>query len=172
MLGGGVGRLQGLHGLTSDNVRKVRLALWNGTIIDASDKVNSDLFWGVRGAGQNFGVVIETTYETYPASNGGQHYEANLAFSVDKVGSVIDAMNALVPLPAPLSLILVGTVDPATLEVSLMLRFAEDVSNCSPHVDPRGSQPRLRRDHGGGTQVHAQVSVLQPIPEREHVLVG
>lgn len=121
MLGGGVGRLQGLHGLTSDNVRKVRLALWNGTVIEASEKVNKDLFWAVRGAGQNFGVVIETTFQTYPAVNGGMHYEANLAFSVDKVKKIIDDMNALVPLPAPLSLILVGSVDPSTLEVSTHL---------------------------------------------------
>ncbi|KAK0665929.1 hypothetical protein QBC41DRAFT_349178 [Cercophora samala] len=125
-LGGGVGRLQGLHGLAMDNVRKVRLALWNGTIIEASDKVNKDLFWALRGAGQNFGVVIETTYQTYPAVNGGKHYEANLAFGVDKVKAVIDTMNSLVPLPAPLSLILVGSVNPVTLEpiVALNLVYA------------------------------------------------
>ncbi|CAP65902.1 uncharacterized protein PODANS_5_11050 [Podospora anserina S mat+] len=123
MLGGGVGRLQGLHGLTSDNVRKVRMALWNGTVIEASEKVNKDLFWAVRGAGQNFGVVIETTFQTYPAVNGGMHYEANLAFSVDKVKKIIDDMNALVPLPAPLSLILVGSVDPSTLETIVALNL-------------------------------------------------
>ena len=117
MLGGGVGRLQGLHGLTSDAVRKVRMALWNGTIIEASDNVNSDLFWGVRGAGQNFGIVIETTYETWPATNGGMHYESNLLFSLDSVGRVIDTMDSLVPLPAPLALILVASTDATTMEV-------------------------------------------------------
>lgn len=118
MLGGGVGRLQGLYGLTSDAVRKLRIALWNGTIIEASEDVNSDLYWGMRGAGQNFGIVIETTYETYPQINDGLNYQADLTFSVDSVGDLIDTVNSMLPLDPALSLIVIGSVDPTTLEVS------------------------------------------------------
>lgn len=70
MLGGGLGRLEGLHGLTSDALRSAHVVLWNGTIIQVSDKMNSDLFWGLRGAGQNFGFVTQAILETYPATNG------------------------------------------------------------------------------------------------------
>ena len=66
MLGGGLSRLQGLHGLTSDAVRSARVALWNGTIVNASADINEHLFWGLRGAGQNFDIVIEATFNTYP----------------------------------------------------------------------------------------------------------
>ena len=95
MLGGGLGRFQGLHGLTSDAVRKVRVALWNGTIIEASDQVNQDLFWGIRGSGQNYGVVIETTFETWPATNGGRYYNADMIFTKDSVERIMKIFDNL-----------------------------------------------------------------------------
>ncbi|KAL9095872.1 MAG: hypothetical protein Q9165_001869 [Trypethelium subeluteriae] len=95
MLGGGLGRLQGKHGLTSDAVLKARLALWNGTIVEASEDVNSDLFWAVRGSGQNYGVVIEATYQTWPASNNGFHYSADMKFSKDSVERIMETINNL-----------------------------------------------------------------------------
>ncbi|KAI5866018.1 hypothetical protein GGS23DRAFT_364536 [Durotheca rogersii] len=122
-LGGGVGRLQGLHGLASDAVRKVRLALWNGTIIEASDNVNADLFWGIRGAGQNFGVVIETTFETFPATNGGLHYEAQMTFNISSLGDVIDTLNSLLPLDPGLAIVTIVAADPATLEPALLVNL-------------------------------------------------
>ena len=93
MLGGGLGRLQGLHGLTSDAVRKVRLALWNGDIVEASNTVNPDLFYGVRGSGQNYGIIIETTYETYPATNGGKFYNADMVFNKSAVKGIMNVIN-------------------------------------------------------------------------------
>lgn len=120
-LGGGIGRLQGLHGLTSDNVKNIRMALWNGTIIDVNETSNTDLFWGMRGAGQNFGFVIETTFETYAATNGGNNYEAQLAFNIDSLGDVVDAVNSLIPLDPNLALVtIVGTnvTEDNSLEVS------------------------------------------------------
>ncbi|KAI1367011.1 hypothetical protein F5Y08DRAFT_350336 [Xylaria arbuscula] len=104
-LGGGVGRLQGMHGLASDGVRKIRMALWNGTIIETSDSVNSDLFWGMRGAGQNFGFVIETTFETYPQTNNGNNYESQLVFNISQLGTVVDTVNSLLPLDPKLALV-------------------------------------------------------------------
>ncbi|RYP12518.1 hypothetical protein DL765_007280 [Monosporascus sp. GIB2] len=122
-LGGGVGRLQGLHGLASDAVRKVRLALWNGTIVEACDDVNPDLFWGLRGAGQNFGVVIETTFETYPATNDGFSYEAQMTFNASSLGSVVDAVNSLLPLDPALALVTIVAADPETLETVVLVNL-------------------------------------------------
>ncbi|KAI1103735.1 FAD binding domain-containing protein [Jackrogersella minutella] len=97
MLGGGHGRLQGKHGLGSDALRSVRMVLWNGTMIEASKNVNSDLFWGMRGAGHNFGVVIESTYETFPQENDGMHYTADMVFTDDSLESVVGVINSLMP---------------------------------------------------------------------------
>ncbi|KAL9079845.1 MAG: hypothetical protein Q9157_001301 [Trypethelium eluteriae] len=95
MLGGGLGRLQGKHGLTSDALLKVRMALYNGTIVEASEDVNPDLFWAVRGSGQNYGVVIETTYQTWPASNNGMHYNADMTFAKSDVDRIMEVTNNL-----------------------------------------------------------------------------
>ena len=132
MLGGGLGRLQGLHGLTSDAVRKVRMALWNGTIIEASDQVNQDLFWGVRGSGQNYGIVIETTYETWPATNGGMVYNADMVFTKDKVEQIMEITNKLTTprLDSKLAILIFFASDAATSNVSeVPLAWSHSISN-------------------------------------------
>ncbi|RYO96289.1 hypothetical protein DL764_007496 [Monosporascus ibericus] len=56
-------------------------ALWSSTIIEASDEVNQDLFWGIRGSGQNYGIVMESTFETWPPTIRGMHYNADMIFA-------------------------------------------------------------------------------------------
>lgn len=61
-LGGGIGRYAGLHGLALDALQSVRLVTATGDLITVSRSSNADLFWGLRGAGFNFGVVVEAVY--------------------------------------------------------------------------------------------------------------
>ncbi|MFB9384005.1 LLM class flavin-dependent oxidoreductase [Pseudonocardia petroleophila] len=74
---GGIGYLAREHGLTIDHLRAVDMVLADGRIVRASDTENPDLFWAVRGAGANFGIV--TSFE----------------FEVDEVGDVGFAQLAL-----------------------------------------------------------------------------
>ena len=60
-LSGGIGWLRGRHGLCIDNIKSVEMVIANGSIVNASDDENEDLFWAIRGGGGNFGVV--TTFE-------------------------------------------------------------------------------------------------------------
>ena len=54
-LGGGYGWLSGQHGLTIDVITEVEIVLADGRIMRCNEKEEPDLFWAVRGAGQNFG---------------------------------------------------------------------------------------------------------------------
>ncbi|KAH7126673.1 hypothetical protein B0J11DRAFT_549564 [Dendryphion nanum] len=64
-LGGGYGYLSGSYGLTIDNLLSVEIVLASGKLVTASATENPDLFWAVRGAGQNFGVVVAFTFRGY-----------------------------------------------------------------------------------------------------------
>ncbi|HXV47293.1 MAG TPA: FAD-dependent oxidoreductase, partial [Candidatus Binatia bacterium] len=56
-LGGGFGYLTRRFGWSSDNVLSMDVVTAEGQVVRASEKHNSDLFWGLRGGSGNFGVV-------------------------------------------------------------------------------------------------------------------
>ena len=64
-LGGGLGWLMGKHGLTVDNVLSVDLVTADCTYLTASAEQHSDLFWGLRGAGSNFGIATGFRYRLH-----------------------------------------------------------------------------------------------------------
>ena len=55
----GLGRLARKHGYTIDNIRGVKVMTPDGRILRADATENSDLHWGLRGGGSNFGIVTE-----------------------------------------------------------------------------------------------------------------
>ncbi|KAI9374704.1 hypothetical protein BJX61DRAFT_264134 [Aspergillus egyptiacus] len=68
-LGAGIGRLTGTHGLMIDALLSARVVTASGDILEASSTANPDLFWALRGAGQNFGIVTSATYALTPITH-------------------------------------------------------------------------------------------------------
>jgi FAD/FMN-containing dehydrogenase/alkanesulfonate monooxygenase SsuD/methylene tetrahydromethanopterin reductase-like flavin-dependent oxidoreductase (luciferase family) len=60
---GGIGFLVREHGLTLDHLRAAEVVLADGSVVRASEDENPDLFWGVRGAGANLGIVTSFEFE-------------------------------------------------------------------------------------------------------------
>ena len=65
-LGGGIGWIMRKHGLSVDQLNSVDLITADGEFVKASADENADLFWGVRGAGANFGIVTEFEFNCVP----------------------------------------------------------------------------------------------------------
>jgi alkanesulfonate monooxygenase SsuD/methylene tetrahydromethanopterin reductase-like flavin-dependent oxidoreductase (luciferase family)/FAD/FMN-containing dehydrogenase len=62
----GVGLLVRKHGLTIDHVLAAEVILADGTFVRADNEHHPDLFWALRGAGGNFGIVTAFELGAYP----------------------------------------------------------------------------------------------------------
>jgi hypothetical protein len=88
MLGGGHGFIQGYHGLVADNLLQARVVLANGSVVIASDQSNCELFWALRGAGHNFGIVTEVTVKIYDVPDDDIWYYENFLYSGNSLEQV------------------------------------------------------------------------------------
>lgn len=67
VLCGGYGYLGRNLGLTSDQVMEMEIMLSNGTVVSASNEMNRDLFWALRGGcSSSFGIVTSIAFRLYP----------------------------------------------------------------------------------------------------------
>lgn len=117
MLGGGHGWLQGRYGLMTDNLVSARVVLADGTAITVDKTQHSDLFWGLRGAGHNFGVVTSVYYEAYDSTPDNDGFAtATFTFTQDKLEAVFTIANQWLAAPnRPVELTQYGiiAIDPA-----------------------------------------------------------
>lgn len=65
-LGGGMGRLERKYGYTIDNLISVELVTADGVVRRVSDQDDPELFWGLRGAGANFGIATAFEFRLHP----------------------------------------------------------------------------------------------------------
>jgi FAD/FMN-containing dehydrogenase len=85
-LGGGLGWLLGKHGIAADNLISAEIVTASGEVVTASEEENSDLFWGLRGGGGNFGVVTWFEYRLHPV---GTVTSGIVVHPIERAGDVL-----------------------------------------------------------------------------------
>lgn len=85
-LGGGLGWLARRFGLSADKVRAIDVVTADGVLRRTNATENSDLFWGLRGGGGNFGVVTSMEIELVPVA---AVYGGSLTYPVDMAGPAL-----------------------------------------------------------------------------------
>lgn len=121
-LGGGIGPYQGVHGLLLDGLESVTVVTGSGEIVTASEEKNGDLFWGLRGAGQNFGIVTSATFRIRDQTNKGMALNGDFVYPASSKKEVFELVGSLnEKKPAELSLFGHIMFDMQTRQTVLMI---------------------------------------------------
>ena len=108
-LGGGIGPLGRQYGFAADRVRSVDLVTADGRLRQVTADSEPELFWAIRGAKGNFGVVTGLEFELVPVA---RLYGGGLFFPAEATADVLHAYHRWVP----------STPDELTAAV-LMIKF-------------------------------------------------
>lgn len=91
-LGGGLSYYSAQYGLASDNVDDFEVVLANGTITHANRTLNSDLWWALRGGGNQFAIVTNFKLQAHPAGINGQVWGGVRLYNLDKAPALFSAV--------------------------------------------------------------------------------
>jgi FAD/FMN-containing dehydrogenase len=92
-LGGGLGYLARRFGWTVDNLEEVEIVTADGEIRIANRDQHADLFWAIRGAGANLGVVTRFTFRLHEV--GPTVYGGLIAWPFDRADEILRAYRTI-----------------------------------------------------------------------------
>jgi len=92
-LGGGFGYLTRRFGWSCDNVLSMEVVTADAHVVRASEEQNTDLFWGLRGGGGNFGVVTSFEYRLHPV--GPEVMAGAIAWRAEAAHDVLEMYRTL-----------------------------------------------------------------------------
>jgi FAD/FMN-containing dehydrogenase len=110
-LGGGIGWLTTIAGLTCDNLVSAELVTADGRVYQVSESENPELLWALKGGGGNFGVVTKFEYSLIEV--GPNLPFAEFFWPLDQGREALRFMRDLVPtLPTSIGVQIVSTNAP------------------------------------------------------------
>jgi hypothetical protein len=92
-LGGGISHHTNKYGLACDNVASYELVTAAGITLTVSQKTFPDLYWALRGGGNDFGIVTAFHYETL---SQGLMFATKRQYGKDDIPALFDAFDTAV----------------------------------------------------------------------------
>lgn len=146
---GGFGPTSRKWGMMVDNMVEAQVVLADGSMVRASQNENSELWWGLRGAGSFFGIVTEYTLQTYKADTPMTFMEYRWTKSLRSVLDAVELMHA----------------------IQIFASLPSIPSELGFHV--QAQQPGSDDPPGGTLAVHMRGLYMGPVDElRRNVLPG
>ena len=167
---GGIGFLGREHGLTIDHLIAAEIVLADGRVVRASEAENPDLFWAVRGAGANVGIVVAFEFEARPIGDVGW---VQLAFDATDTAGLIERFGSIMEAaPRDVTMFLiVGTGDGTNPPIARMYGVVDSpdpdtiIARLNPFV---ALGPLLDQS----VQLATYAAVMSNAPDNSHDGVG
>jgi FAD/FMN-containing dehydrogenase len=87
-MGGGFGWLGRRYSLNSASVTEAEVVTADGELVRVRSDENTDLFWGLKGGGGNFGIVTSLEFRLYPLATV---YGGSVFYPVEKAPEMLNA---------------------------------------------------------------------------------
>ena len=135
-VGGGLGVLARRYGYAADHVRSLELVTADGETLLVTPEEHPELFWGLRGGKDNFGIVTAMTVDLFPVSS---LYGGGLFFAAEDAARILDeyiAWTSTVPDEMTSSMALVRLPDVPAVPEPLRARFVVHlrIAYCGPQA--------------------------------------
>ncbi|KJZ71392.1 hypothetical protein HIM_09233 [Hirsutella minnesotensis 3608] len=92
-LGGGLSYLSAQYGFACDNVVSFQCVLADGAIVEASRTSHSDLYFALRGGGNQYAIVTSMTLKAYDVGDQGMVWGGIRTYTADKVRALLAAVS-------------------------------------------------------------------------------
>lgn len=140
LLGGGHNIVQGQYGFVLDNIISARVVVASGELVEVSETKNPDLFWALRGAGHNFGIMTSFEMKAYDIPSNWTVY--NIAFSGDKLEEIYGLVNKFEEpsfdksnkLAMTSAIIRLPAVDPVNPIINYVLAYEGSEAEAEPYA--------------------------------------
>ncbi|KAK2616288.1 hypothetical protein QQS21_000722 [Conoideocrella luteorostrata] len=96
LLGGGLSYLSAQYGLACDNIISYECVLANGTVVTASETSHPELYFALKGGGNQFAIVTKFVLKTFNIGKNGKIWGGVRTYTEDKSEEILSAITNFV----------------------------------------------------------------------------
>jgi alkanesulfonate monooxygenase SsuD/methylene tetrahydromethanopterin reductase-like flavin-dependent oxidoreductase (luciferase family) len=164
---GGIGFLGREQGLTIDHVRAAEVVLADGSVVRADAHANPDLFWALRGAGANFGIVTSFEFEVDPVAEAVGW--ATFVFDASETAAFLESFGTVASsAPRDTTAFLIMGARRRGQPVTAQLMALVDSADAQTIVDRLQPFAQLAPVYSHEIVVMPYASVMNMFPDSEH----